>query len=179
MASKKVAKKSASNKKSSKKAVTKSVSSKKSSSKAAPKKKSAAKREVFVLSSEERRSKLKPRENYDEIVDQLMRAMNNNPRVRIDGVKASLLGKLLRQAQKANAKENDLRDQMTRKLAPATDRRISSEDALWRAVLDVNAGVKPYARKDGTVADAFAFLTAALTGTRSEPAEPEGGEPAS
>lgn len=103
--------------------------------------------------------------------------MNNNPRVRIDGVKPSVLTRLLRDAQKANTKENDLRDQLTRKLAPATDRRISTEDALWRAVLDVNAGVKPYARKDGTIADAFAFLTAALTGTRSEREEPGGDAP--
>ena len=152
--------------------------SKKASKKAAPKKKSAARpREIALMSTEERRSKLKPRDNYDDLVEEIVRAMKNHPRVRVDGLKPSRLERLLRDAKKASDKEDAIRDQLTRKLAPVTDRRIHAEDALWRAVLDVNAGVKPYARKDGSIADAFSFLTAALAGTRSEPTDPGGGPP--
>jgi hypothetical protein len=46
--------------------------------------------------------KLKPRENYEELVDQLVRALNHHPRVRIDGIKVSQLERLVRDAKKAN-----------------------------------------------------------------------------
>lgn len=171
-AAKKPATKQAHTKKAAKKPANKQAHTKKAS--VARRKAPSRPREVMLMSAEERRSKLKPRENYDELVEQIMRAMNNHPHVRIDGVKVSRLEKLLRAAQKANAKESDLRDLLARKLAPAVDRRVIAEDAVWRAVLDVNAGVKPYARKDGSIADAFTFLTAALSGTRSEPTDAPG-----
>ncbi|AKF08758.1 hypothetical protein [Sandaracinus amylolyticus] len=161
-----------------KKAPKKARAQKKSAKKAPVVKKRASKpREIVVMSAEERRSKLKPRENYDEIVAQILRTLDAHPQVRVPGVRPSRLGKLARDAKKASEKEAALRDQLARKLAPIVDKRIRAEDEMWRAVLDVNAGVKPYARKDAVIGDAFAFLTEALAGTRRT--DDEGETPAS
>ncbi|UJR78674.1 hypothetical protein [Sandaracinus amylolyticus] len=161
-----------------KKAAKKANAKKKTTKKAPVVKKRASKsREIVVMSSDERRSKLKPRDNYEELVAQIVRTLDANPAVRIPGLRPSRLEKLVRDAKKASEKEAALRDQLARKLAPIVDTRIRAEDEMWRAVLDVNAGVKPYARKDAVIGDAFAFLTEALAGSRRT--DDEGETPAS
>lgn len=153
----------------------KSARKKKQPAKNAPARR-PAKAQPPKMSADERRRKLKPRDNYDELVSSIARALRAHSSVRVPGLTIARLEKLLRDAERAKQRELDARAELERKLAPRVDARIVAEDLLWRAVLDVNASVKPYARRDAAVGDAFAFLTEALSGNRTSPEPPD--EPA-
>lgn len=152
--------------------------------KAAPKKKPAAKppsapkRKAAVskpsLSADARRKLLRPRSDYAELVEQVAVQWDQNRVLRVPNLTASRLRKFSRDAQTAVSKETALRAKLDRQLQAVTDARLRAEDNVWRAVLDVNAAVKLFARSDETLPERFSFLTEALTSARAtvEPAEP-------
>lgn len=124
------------------------------------------------LTSDERRKLVKPRENYDELVEQLGRVWAQQKSLRVPNLTPARLARLLRDAERAASREADMQARIDRMIRPLQDRRLQAENHLWRAVLDVNAAVKLYSRNDAAIADAFAFLTDALRTTRGA-AEPE------
>ena len=143
----------------------------------APKKKSAAtkpaakksdrkpKKNPQQLTADERKKLLRPRDNYDELVERIARTWETHRSLRVPELSVVKLRKLLRDAERAKSKEQALREKLESKLKAAQDSRLVAEDKAWRAVLDVNAAVKLYARKEPSLAETFGFVTDALTST--------------
>lgn len=116
-----------------------------------------------LLTSEQRRKVLKPREGYEELLEQVARTWENAKSLRVPGLSVARLRKLLRDAERSAEKESAMRDKLERALRPLYDARLLAEEKAWRAVLDVNAAVKLFARSDPSLLDTFAFLVDALT----------------
>jgi len=116
-----------------------------------------------ALTTEARRKLLKPRENYDDLVERVARTWESVKALRVPGLSVARLRKLLKDAERAKTKEQTMREKLERALRPLYDGRLLAEDKAWRAVLDVNAAVKLYARNEPALAETFGFLTEALT----------------
>ena len=155
---------------------------KKSATKAKPTSHGAAPKKIErkpapQLTTEARRKLLKPRENYDDLVERIARTWESIKTLRVPGLTTARLRKLLKNAERAKTKEETTREKLERTLRPLYDGRLLAEDKAWRAVLDVNAAVKLHARNDPAIAETFAFLTEALTtnagksGTANDSAE--------
>jgi hypothetical protein len=145
---------------------------------------SRAKRPVAkALTVDERRKLLKPRSDYDDVIENAVRVWSGEQRVvKVPGLTAPKLATLLRRAQTALAREETVRQRMEARLRPLQDARLRAEDAAVRALLDLNAGVKLYGRNDPRVLEAFAFVSEHLTSARGAPApdaESDGTESAS
>jgi hypothetical protein len=172
-------------KSSSKKASSKKASSKKASKKKASKKKAAKKTAakktvrkavkrapVVLLTAEERGALLNPITNYDDVVERFVRAWENEgARMKAPGYTPGKLSSLLAKAKRATEKEERLLAQLEPKLAAAMDARMKSQDAVWRALLDVWAMAKPQTRTQPELGDAFAFMAEVFPGggRKSEP----------
>ncbi len=87
-------------------------------------------------------------------------------------VTAPRLRSLLRKAERAAAKEHAVRVEFEQKIRPLSAARLIAEDAAWRAVLDVHAAAKLYARSRPEIAEAFWFLADALCSKASAPTPP-------
>jgi len=160
-------------------AAKKTTSKSKPAAVGAPKPPSAKKivREVAqALTTEARRKLLKPRENYDELLEKVARIWSENKSLRVPGLTVARLQKLLKNAERAKTKEAAMREKLERVLRPLYDGRLLAEDEAWRAVLDVNAAVKLHARRNPALAETFGFLTEALTTGGGKAAEVEEGE---
>lgn len=159
----------------------KSGAAQKSAKKPAVKKKSAAKKVAgravkapVLLTTEQRRKLLKPRDDFEELVEQIARTWNTARALRVPGLTAPRLLSMLKRARSAAQREQAVREKMERTLRPLYDARLLAENEVWRAVLDVNAAVKLYARNDPALGETFDFIAAALTsGPRGGGAEPE------
>lgn len=152
------------------------TSSKKAAKKASAKKKTvrkAVKRApVALLTGEERAALLKPASNYDDVVERFVRAWENEgARMKAPGYTPAKLSSLLGKAKRAAEKEERLLAQLEPKLAAAMDARMKSQDAIWRALLDVWAMAKPQTRTQPEIGDAFAFMADVFPGggRKSEP----------
>lgn len=115
------------------------------------------------LTTEGRRKLLKPRDNYDELVERVARTWENATAMRVPGMSVARLRRLVKDAMRSRDKEQAMREKLERTLRPLADARLRAEDKAWRALLDVNAAVKLYARNDPALAETFSFLTDALT----------------
>lgn len=152
-------------------------SSKKSAGKSKPAVKKSERPATPQLTTEARRKLLKPRENYDELLEKVARIWGENKTLRVPGLTVSRLERLLKNAERARTKEAAMREKLERVLRPLYDGRLLAEDEAWRAVLDVNAAVKLHARRNPALAETFGFLTEALTtggGRAAEEGEDEG-----
>lgn len=107
---------------------------------------------------------LKPRENYDDLVEHIVLAWSREKTLRVPGLSPARLRRLLSDAERAKAKEMKLRTDFERRIAPISDARLRAEHDLWRAVLDLHAAVKLYARHDQALGERFAFLSEAFSG---------------
>jgi hypothetical protein len=134
--------------------------------------KRASRPDPVVLTSEERRRMLKPRENYVEIIERVLRTWDANRELRVPGLTQAGLRKRLAAAQRAAEREQKLREQVERKLRTLADARLVAEHTMWRALLDLHGAAKLFGRTAPSIAQDFAFLTDALTNARA--AEPEG-----
>lgn len=145
-------------------------------------KKLVKKAKVLVnLSSEQRRRTLKPREGYPDLIERITRTWTSHKALRVPGLTTARLLKLLRDAERAADREAAAREKLETALRGLTDRRLLAEESMWRAVLDVNAAVKLFARSDPSLADTFGFLTDALSSTpgpkpAAEPEPPPAGD---
>jgi hypothetical protein len=156
-------------------AATKAPAAKQPAAARKPAAKPRAPREALTVDA--RRKLLKPRSDYDDLVAQVAIHWEQDPGLRVPGLTPARLRKLARDAERAVLRETALRAKLERQIAAVYDARLLAEDAVWRAVLDVNAAVKLFARSDENLPERFAFLTAALGSTR-EPSEPTPPAPA-
>ncbi|AKF03269.1 hypothetical protein [Sandaracinus amylolyticus] len=156
---------------------TKKSSKKKSAKKTAKSAKKSVKRtrsraETPLMTAEERRKLVKAHDGYDDLIEEVVRKWSNDTALKVPGLSPAKLTKLLRDAERAKKKEAELRAALERKLGASYDARLRAEHDAWRAVLDVNAAVKLFARRDGALAERFAFLSDALT-AKSAPEQPK------
>lgn len=149
-------------KKTAKKTATKKTTKKVARKKAAP----------TILDPDTRLRLLKPRESFDELIEQVLRVWSEQKGFRVPNVTPARLRSALRKAEKTWAKEHAVRVKLEQKLRPLSDARMIAEDAAWRAVLDVHAAAKLYGRSRPEITEAFAFLANALASRTSAP-EPE------
>jgi hypothetical protein len=119
-----------------------------------------------VLTDTERLKLLKPRGEYDKIVEKIASELESGT-LKVQGLSAAKLDRLLKVAEKARTRENALRTKQEKAMRRLSDARLIAEHDLWSAVLDVNANVKLAARKRPEVSSRFAFLTDALRGERA------------
>jgi hypothetical protein len=160
----------------------KPAAAQKSAKKPAAKKKIAAKKAPrakqppTLLTTEQRRKLLKPRDDFDDLVERVARTWDTSSSLRVPNLSVSRLLNLLKRAKTAAQREQALREKMERSLRPLYDARLLAEHEVWRAVLDVNAAVKLFARSDPALGETFDFLPAALTtyvGARSSAPDPD------
>lgn len=126
---------------------------------------------MIALTTEERRKLLKPKDQFVEVVERTARALGRRREIRVPGVTTAKLKALTAKAVRAAKREAIVREQFEQKIRPLSDARLIAEDAAYRALLNVYAAVKLYARADPGVGEEFAFLVEHLTFTR-EKAEP-------
>ncbi len=133
--------------------------------------KRAAKSAPVVLTTDERRKMLKPKDQFVPVVERVVRALAKRREIRVPGMTVGKLKTLTAKAVRAAKREALVREQFERKIRPLSDARLMAEDAAYRALLNVYAAVKLYARADPGVGSEFAFLIEHLTFAR-EKAEP-------
>ncbi len=152
-------------------AATKLAATKPTTTKPATKKPAASKKALTV---DARRKLLKPHTDYEKLVEQIAVTWEASRTLKVPNLSAARLRKLAADAQRAVAKETALRVKLEAKIGAVYDARLLAEDGLWRAILDVNAAVKLFARSDETLPERFAFLSDDLTATRptADPAAP-------
>ncbi len=139
-----------------------------------------------LLSAEQRARLLKPPENAEEVADQAANLLEAAGRRVPAKVRPSQLRRLAAVARKAQDKEQQFEARIAEKLAALQDARLKAYDALWRAVLDVNAAAYYAERDDEGLKKLFAPLHASIPGGRpsgggsdapeeaSAPSSPEG-----
>ena len=109
------------------------------------------------LTTEEKASKLKPGEDLNELIADVLTAWALVPRkVRVADVSRARLASLGKKAEKASKREADLAAKQAAKLAPLTDARILANDAAYRAALTVKRIADAVGEADASVAEAFA-----------------------
>lgn len=145
----------------SKKKTTKKTAAPKKSAKSAPKKAAkktkSAKKAPVRLSYEEKLSKLKPGDDLNELVQEILTAWSRVKRqVRVADVSPAKLSSLLKKASRASQREADLAAKQQAKLAPLSDARIVANDAVYRAALKVKRIADAVGAADTNVSEAFA-----------------------
>ena len=161
-----------------KKKATKKVAKKASPKKKAPapakkvatKAPARAKKQTVRLSAEQKLAKLKPGDDLNELIDDILTAWSRvGARVRVADMSPAKLRSLGEKAQRASRREAELAAKQAAKLAPLTDARLVADDAAYRAALTVKRIADAVATADTEVAEAFAPVTERF---RRGPAEP-------
>lgn len=141
-----------------------------------PQKDATAKRKVArepktepALTTDARRRLLKPKDQFAEVVEKTTRALRSRREMRVPNMTAAKLESLTAKAVRAAKREAIMREQFEKKIRPLSDARLLAEDAAYRALLDVYAAVKLYARSSPAIGEEFAFLTEHLTFSRERP----------
>jgi hypothetical protein len=128
-----------------------------------------------ILTPDQRRSRLKPPDGYEDVVQQVIEVWEANPKLRVPGLTRAQLASKLKASLRAEEKERVLRAKHDAAIRPVSDGRIIAQDEVWRRLLDLNASTKSHARVDPRIAEAFTFLTDALR--RSPKTSPETEDP--
>ena len=132
----------------------------KPSKKSAPSKAARRKGPPARLSTSEKLGKLKPGDDLNELIADILSAWSLVSRkVRVGDVTRAQLGSLARKAEKASARESALASKQAAKLAPLTDARLVANDAAYRAALKIKRIADAVAETDQAVADAFATVS--------------------
>ena len=140
---------------------------------AAKKSASAAKKKrtpAPQLASVDRQGLLKGRAGWQDIVDDVVRAMKSRG-VRVSGVSTAKLASLHAKAGKAAQREEELLEKQQRAMRPVQNARLIAVDAAWRALLEVNATVRFLARRDPSLLEDFKPLLDLMT-NETTPTEP-------
>ena len=94
--------------------------------------------EAATLSSADRLAKLKPPENYSNILKQVVESWTDHKAIiRIEGRTPGRLGGLFEKAKKVRAKEDALRKTYEKELHKLVDARLLVEAEMWSQALDV------------------------------------------
>jgi serine/threonine protein kinase HipA of HipAB toxin-antitoxin module len=146
-----------SRKKTSTKAASKRAAPTKSAEKTA---KRSGRRAPERLSYEEKLTKLKPGDDLNELVQDILTAWSRVKRqVRVADVSPAKLSSLLAKAGRASRREAELVAAQQAKLAPISDARLVANDAVYRAALKVKRVADAVGATDTNVSDAFASVT--------------------
>jgi hypothetical protein len=121
------------------------------------------------LTTEERRRLLKPKDHFEEVLTKTATALRARREIRVPGMTVARLEALNAKAVRAAKREALVRTQFERKIRPLSDARLLAEDAAYRALLDVYAAIKLYARSNPKIGEEFAFLTEHVTFSRERP----------
>jgi hypothetical protein len=128
------------------------------------------------LSASDKAGMLKPGEDLDELIDDVLAAWRRvGKKVHAADVTAAKLAALSRRAVTAAKREAELAARQAAKLAPLSDARMRTADAAYRAALKVKRVADAVAESDPDVADAFASVAErfrARTGAASETSAP-------
>src|SRR5262245_28832749 len=92
--------------------------------KAGGKSASRAKKPPALLTTEQRRKLLRPREGFDELIERIARTWDNTRSLRVPGLTVARLLKLLRDAERSAGREQTSREKMERILRPLIDARL-------------------------------------------------------
>jgi hypothetical protein len=150
----------ASKKTTAKKPAASSAKSAKKLSKKVPAKKKSASEAPVRLSYEEKLRKLKPGDDLNELVQEILTARSRVKRqVRVADVSPAKLGSLFEKASRASRREAELAARQQAKLAPLSDARIVANDAVYRAALKVKRIADAVGAADTDVSEAFAGVT--------------------
>lgn len=128
-----------------------------------------------LLTDEAKSRLIRPPTEYPTLVERsLAQWEENKSTLRVANSSPATLRGMLRAARKARAKEEALRAQFEKKLAPLADARLLAEDAVWRQTLDLYAVAKAQGRVLPQLIEAFAFLADVYkrTAKSEEPAKP-------
>ena len=130
-----------------------------------------------LLSIEGRAKLLKPPESAEEMAEQAATLLDAAGRRVPARVRPARLRRLVARARRAQELEQKFESRIAEKLAALQDARLIAYDALWRAVLDVNAAAYYAERSDEGLKKMFAPFHAGIPGGRSQrpDAEPEAG----
>jgi hypothetical protein len=145
--------------KKSKKTTDRTTTSKKKPApkRAATKKKRSVERPL--LTDEAKTRLVRPPTEYPALVERsLAQWEENKSTLKVANSSPATLRGMLRAARKARAKEEAVRAQFEKKLAPLADARLLAEDAVWRQTLDLYAVAKAQGRVLPQLIEAFAFL---------------------
>ncbi len=134
-----------------------------------------------LLSIEQRARLLKPPENAEEVAEQARDLLEAVGRRVPTKVRPSQITRLVATARRAQFKEQRFETKIAEKLAALQDARLVAYDALWRAVLDVNAAANYAERNDVGLRKVFEPLHRGIPGGRPPDGgtgpEPRQGEP--
>ena len=112
------------------------------------------------LTYEEKLTKLKPGDDLNELVQEILTAWGQVKRqVRVADVSPARLSALLAKASRAARREAELAARQEARLAPLSDARIVANDAAYRAALKVKRIADAVGAADPSVAEAFAGVT--------------------
>ena len=150
----------ATKKKTAKKSATASKKSAKTLATQAPAKKKRVREAPVRLSYDEKLRKLKPGDDLNELVQEILTAWSQVKRkIRVADVTPAKLGSLLAKADRASRREAALAARQQAKLAPLADARIVANDAVYRAALKVKRIADAVGATDTDVSEAFARIT--------------------
>ncbi len=167
----KKSKKSAAPAKKSSKASAKNVAKRASSARPAAKK---SKSERPSLTDEAKSRLLKPPTDYLSLVERSLTQWNEHKStLKLANSSPAKLRAMLSAARKARAKEEDLRAQFEKRLAPLADARMVADDAVWRQTLDLFALAKAQGRVLPQLVEAFSFLADVFKRSAKESEEPK------
>jgi hypothetical protein len=112
-----------------------------------------------ALTDEAKSRLVKPPTEYPAFVERsIAQWEDNKSTLKLANSTPARLRVLLNAARKARAREEALRAQLEKRLAPLADARLLAEDAVWRQTLDLYAVAKAQGRVLPQLVEAFAFL---------------------
>lgn len=139
---------------------------------------SRQKREAPVgLTDQQRRELIKPPPEFDDAMNSIADAMENERVVRVPGLSAAKIRRMTKRAQSAWTREDEYRRQSAAKLRELEDARLLAEDAAWRAALDVWDMAKSVGRRRPEAREAFQFMERYIGGGGRPRPKPQPVEP--
>jgi 3-oxoacyl-[acyl-carrier-protein] synthase III len=130
-----------------------------------------------LLTDEAKARLLKPPTDYLSLVERVLSQWSEHKStLKLANSSPAKLRSQLAAARKARAKEEALRAQMEKRLAPLVDARLLADDGVWRQTLDLYALAKAQGRVLPQVAEAFGFLADVYKRSAKESEEPKPGE---
>ncbi len=135
--------------------------------------KRSQKAQTSRLSNEERQRKVRPGDDLNELVGEVLTAWDRvSKKVRVPDVSPAKLKSLLVKAQRAAAREAQVTARLEERLAPLADARLTANDAVYRAALAVKRIADAVAETHPEVSEAFAVVSERFRRGQKQPEQP-------
>ncbi|UJR82750.1 hypothetical protein [Sandaracinus amylolyticus] len=152
---------------------TKRKKTTKKSAKKKATKKTTTKRVVNPLSTDQRRSLLKPPAGYEALVSDTIDAWSDNRSVlKLANRSPAQLASMLRKAKKAAEKQRAFEEKVEDQLRALMDARLAAEHEVWSTTLALYGVAKAQMRTAPELAGAFEHLSEAFAREARKPSEP-------